>query len=682
MKKRMAAISLALLLISGCVACVSPAGVWAGTEIPPPEGLRAPERVRDAGLRIALTWEPREGAYGYYVYRADAPRGALERVGGKAADSMLAYPVFLDDGVEAGRDYYYAVSAVGLDLHEGPPSARVCARLDETARAAAGPRSIVCSLPDQRLYFFEGDQLVNITRCSTGLNNRTPAGRFRILSHARVNVGLGGAVCDYWMSFTSSHGMHSWPRGSRAYEAGLGAPASHGCIRQHPMEAYWPYYWAPNGTPLTITYSSLARRVISGCHCSGGAAQPSRGWHFAEGYTAEGYDTYLLLSNPGAGAAQARVAFNKESGEVTEMGVAIAPHSRYTLAVDGVPGMEAAAFSTQVVADVPVVAERAMYFAAGRRTGGTASLGAPQASSDWYFAEGYTAESFDTWLLLANPGDDAVGVEVSFCTDEGGTHQYGLRMGPHSRATVLVDSLPGLDAAAFSMQVHADGPIVAERAMYFTKGYIHGGHSCVGAAQPSRTWFFAEGCTRQFFESYILVGNPGDVDTVVAIDYYLEGGSVRHGYLVKARSRMTIPVGAQGGLAGTDMAFTVYAGAPVVVERSVYYDLDSHRGGHAAMGSPQASLTWYFAEGYTDGGFDTYLLLSNPSITPAHVEVAFQGDDGAVVSRGYLIQPQRRLSVSVDDIPGLQRSAFSTVVSSDVPVMAERAMYFVMARGY
>jgi hypothetical protein len=651
-------------------------------EIPPPAGLSVIQRPQDAGLRIALTWQGVEGAFGYNIYRSEYAGGPYSHAGGKAADSMQAYPVFLDDTAEAGKGYYYAVACVDMDMREGRLSGEVYAVLDPAARAAAGPKKIICSLSDQRLYFFEGDQIVNITRCSTGLNNRTPTGNFHILGHHGTNVGLGGAVCDYWMSFTSAHGMHAWPRGSRSYESGLGAPASHGCIRQHPMEAYWPYYWAPNGTPLTITYASLARRVISGCHSSVGATEPSPDWYFAEGYTAEGYDTYLLLSNPGESGLDANVYFLKESGEVLEQVCGIAPHSRYTLAVDDVTGMDAAAFSIEVHASGPVVAERAIYFAAGSRTDGTVSMGATQPSSEWYFAEGKTDQDFDTYLLMANPGDDGVNAWVYFFLEGGAVVDYVFWVGPHSRFTMPVDAFPVVGAASFSMQVHADGPIVAERAMYFNKGYIKGGHSTIGAASPSQSWYFAEGCTQKFLESYILVGNPGDVDAFVNVDFYLNYGSIRHEYLVTAHSRATIPISSQGGLSDTEMAFSVYSDQPVVAERSVYYDLDSHRGGHVTVGSPESSEQWYFAEGYTDGAFDTYILLSNPGFTPANVEVVFQRDDGALFAQGYIVPAQRRATVVVDALPGLERASFSTVVRSDVPIMAERAMYFVMTRGY
>lgn len=694
-KKILAAVAMLLafsLLTQGAVAaesltsneeaCSPPEVTTPGGGVMPPSGLREVERAEDAGVRIAITWEAVPGAMGYRVYRSDSPQGELLPVGGKAADSMQEYPVFLDEGVEQGKEYCYAVSTVDVDFREGPLSQRIMARLEPAARKAGGPKRIVCSLPDQRLYFYEGDQLINITRCSTGLNNATPAGNFRIIGHYGTHAGLGGAICDYWMAFTPSHGMHSWPRSSRGYETGLGAPASHGCIRQHPLEAYWPYYWAPDGTPLTITYASLARRVIAGCHDTIGATEPSTRWYFAEGYTAEAYDTYLLLSNPQGEGTDVRIAFFKDTGEVVEQVCGVAPHSRFTLAVDDVPGMDAAAFSIRVDADKPIIAERAMYFAAGQRTDGTVTLGSAVTSTEWYFAEGCTAGGFDTWLLLSNPGDEGVSAWVYFQLEGGGMVDYVFWVGPHSRYTVPVDAFPVVGAASFSMRVHADGPIVAERAMYFTKDYIRGGHVTMGAPALSREWFFAEGCTRRFYQSYILLGNPGDEDAFVAIDYYLNHGSIRHEYLVRARSRMTVPISSQGGLNDEEMAFSVFSDKPLVAERSLYYDLDSHRGGDVALGSPRASTTWYFAEGYTDNAFDTYILISNPSFAPAYVKAEFQREDGAVFSYHYLVPAQRRVTITADALPGLERAAFSAVLRSDEPVVAERAMYFVMPRGY
>jgi hypothetical protein len=645
-------------------------------------GLSRLGRPEDAGLRIALTWDTLPGAFGYSVYRSESEDGPFTSIGGKGADSMAIYPVFLDETAQAGKGYYYAVAVVDASLNEGPLCARVYAELEAAARVAGGSKSITCSLSDQRLYFFEGDQLVNIMRCSTGRNNATPTGHFRILGHSVVNVGLGGAVCDYWMSFTSAHGMHAWPRGLRGYESGLGAPASHGCIRLHPLEAYWPYNWAPNGTPLMITYGSLARRVITGCHDSCGAPELSTSWYFAEGYTGEAYDTFLLMYNPGENAVTAQVTFLKDGGGVVEGYYGISPHCRFTLKVDDVPLMDACAFAIQVNSDGPIMVERAMYFDAGSRNDGTASVGATQLSSDWYFAEGCTAMGFDTFILMANPADNGVTAWVYFCLEGGGTVEYACWIAPRSRFTLRTDELPGVGSSAFSTRVHAEGPIVAERAMYFSKGYIDGGHSSIGATQLSREWYFAEGCTRNFFESYILVGNPGDEDALVHIDYYYPDGSLRQSFVVWAGSRLTVPIGPQPGLDQRDVAFRVTADHDVVAERAIYYGLDSRKGGSASMGSTVTSRNWYFAEGHSDGTFDTYILLCNPGDSPAMVNVNFSREDCANFAYSFGLPAQRRISLHVDDLAGLERASFATTVSSDVPIVAERAMYFVMPVGY
>jgi len=217
-----------------------------------------------------------------------------------------------------------------------------------------GPKSMICSLPDQRLYFFEGDQLVNIMRCSTGLHGSTPQGRFGILNHHLSHGVVWGGVCDYWMGFTASHGIHAWPREVEpACETMLGSPASPGCITLHPRESQWPYYWAPDGTPLTVTGASLARMTVAGCHDAMGAREPSPDWYFAEGCTAGDFDTYLLMANPGEEAVEAAVSLFLEGGGEAGYRYTLAPHTRFTLPVDGLPELASAAFSMCVHATGP-----------------------------------------------------------------------------------------------------------------------------------------------------------------------------------------------------------------------------------------------------------------------------------------------------------------------------------------
>ncbi|MDY6794089.1 MAG: hypothetical protein SWK76_02225, partial [Actinomycetota bacterium] len=37
-----------------------------------------------------------------------------------------------------------------------------------------------------------------------------------------------------------------------------------------------------------------------------------------------------------------------------------------------------------------------------------------------------------------------------------------------------------------------------------------GGHDSPGVTSPSERWYFAEGCTRSGFDTWLCVANPGD----------------------------------------------------------------------------------------------------------------------------------------------------------------------------
>ncbi len=594
---------------------------------------------------------------------------------------MQDLPIFLDDNVESGKTYYYRVAMVDAEWREGPLCAPVTAELDTAAVIAAGPKSMTLSLPEQRIYFYEGGQLVNILRCSTGLYNATPTGYFRILNHLGTHAGVGGAVCDYWMSFTPKHGIHAWPKTSKGYEQGLGAPASHGCVRLHPLEAYWPYFWAPDGTPFTIIGYRISNYVVSGCHDTIGSPILSRDWYFAEGFTAGAFETYILMSNPSDSSVYADVDFFLEGGGKVTQGVWMSPHSRYTLGVDALPQLAWNAFSTHIHANAPIVAERAMYFVYSGKPDGSVTVGSSQLSRDWYFAEGYTGGEFDTYFTLANIGDTGTNVTMTFMLEDGSNIIHNCWVAPFSRYTVGVDGIPGLANAAFATWLHAESaPIVAERSVYFRKLYIKGGHASIGSTTLSDWWFFAEGCTRPFFQSYLVLGNPDDTAAVVDVVFYLQETCLMYSYRISPHARLTLDVNTLPYLNGRDIGFAIHANRPIVAERAIYYDLDSHRGGSASIGSVTPSNTWYFAEGYTGDAFDTYLCIANTDVNIANVQVRFQRTDGAVFDYYYQVTPQRRLTIGVDGLPGLGSASFSATITSDVPIVAEREMYFVFAR--
>jgi hypothetical protein len=107
------------------------------------------------------------------------------------------------------------------------------------------------------------------------------------------------------------------------------------------------------------------------------------------------------------------------------------------------------------------------WMMADGRHGGHDHIGSTQPSKMWYFAEGYTAKSFDEYILLQNPGDTEADVWLIYMVPGGSPVGYEYKVAPKQRATVHVDDTPGLEACEVSTQVSSTTPIIAERSMYF-----------------------------------------------------------------------------------------------------------------------------------------------------------------------------------------------------------------------
>jgi len=170
----------------------------------------------------------------------------------------------------------------------------------------------------------------------------------------------------------------------------------------------------------------------------------------------------------------------------------------------------------------------------------------------------------------------------------------------------------------------------------------------------------------------------------VQIRYLLPGGQapIVLGYAVGAHSRLTIPVDDQPGLGATDVSAVIHStnAVPIIAERAMYFSTggQAFRGGHDSAGVTQPSGHWFFAEGATGSFFNMFLLLANPDTTnAANVTVSYLLPDGTVIPVHHVIAPNSRQTYNVaDEAPALVSAAVSTVVDSDVPIVAERSMYW------
>lgn len=195
----------------------------------------------------------------------------------------------------------------------------------------------------------------------------------------------------------------------------------------------------------------------------------------------------------------------------------------------------------------------------------------------------------------------------------------------------------------------------------------------VTVAEPSRTWFLAEGSTLHGFEEFVLVQNPGNADATVRVTYQTPSGPVpRAPLVVPARSRRTIRVNDD---IAADVSTRLDSDQPVVVERAMYIvgPDGERREGHAVLGVTTAQPTWFLAEGSTQYGFDEYVLVQNPQSTPVNVTFTFSVENGGQVETRAVIPPTSRFTLYANSVV---TGDISARVDASGPVIVERAMYW------
>ncbi|MBU4193588.1 MAG: hypothetical protein KKF66_01145, partial [Actinobacteria bacterium] len=304
-------------------------------------------------------------------------------------------------------------------------------------------------------------------------------------------------------------------------------------------------------------------------HCSIGVNAPSRTWYLPEGCSAYGFETWLLIQNPNDSEATCTVTYMTEDWGAGTFEKKVPANSRCTYNMEDDIGQRNA--SIKVDSDIPVITERAMYRNSGR--GGHASIGTTAPASDWYLAEGCTAGTFETWVLVQNPNQEEATVTLTYMTQEGQVPQDPFRMPANSRKTIRVnDVLPNTD---FSTHASSDKPIIVERAMYWDNGTGEACHDTVGMSEPHTTFYLPDGKTAEGHETYILVQNPGDTPVEVEITYLTPEGTdnVAFTAAVPAGSRATFNMAERipDGQAAT-VVTCKSAGKKIMAERAMYWN--------------------------------------------------------------------------------------------------------------
>jgi uncharacterized repeat protein (TIGR01451 family) len=192
--------------------------------------------------------------------------------------------------------------------------------------------------------------------------------------------------------------------------------------------------------------------------------------------------------------------------------------------------------------------------------------------------------------------------------------------------------------------------------------------------------YLAEGATGTFFQTRIAIANPSSAMALVLTRFQRADGVVIPLYShIAPHARATIDVDQIPGLESADFSTLIEADVQVVADRTMTWDKTGY-GSHAERGIlTRTATTWYLAEGATHGGFSLFYLLQNPGPTAANIEITYlRLAPNPPIVLNYVVPPTSRLTIPVDDQPGLSETDVSAVLRStnSVPFIAERSMYF------
>jgi len=340
---------------------------------------------------------------------------------------------------------------------------------------------------------------------------------------------------------------------------------------------------------------------ISGGEQVMGVTGPSKNILFAEGTTRSGYQTWLALQNPGDTDANVLITYVYTDKPPKAQNLVVNATSRETVNVNLNAG-EGEDVSIAVASTEPIIGERVIYFESAVAIMGSGpsgvhnSTGVRSAGESWYFAEGTTRSNFQEYLCLMNPTGLDINATIQYLGQWGTVKTDTRVLAANSRTTLNVNTEVGPDQDV-SMYVTSDGPIVAERPMYFQ--YIPaalayqlwgGGHDTAGAQFAAYRWEFAEGTTRDGFQTYLCIANPNNLDVEVTIDYITsqEDGTketITESVTVEKNTRYTIRVNDEVA-AGRDVSTVLTCAVPIVVERPMYFSSNRYVGGGTSLGFP------------------------------------------------------------------------------------------------
>jgi hypothetical protein len=412
--------------------------------------------------------------------------------------------------------------------------------------------------------------------------------------------------------------------------------------------------------------------------------------YLAEGATGTFFDTEIALLNAGTTNAITLLEYQTLHGTTPTDYLIVPSDHRRTVNPELNPALAAESFATVIESDQPLTIERTMKWDA-THYGSHSETAAPAPQTVWYLAEGATPAPLNMFYLILNPGTADAHITVTYYRPQPRPPIVkNYTFGAHSRGNIWVDAEgPEFVAEEFSAKVESDVPIMVERVMYAdTPGKTWAaGTAAAGIHELSSTWFFAEGASSSFFNTFILIQNPNAAPVTVRATYLLDTGEVRSkDYPVMANSRFNISANSDSiGLLGHSFStrLETLGGEGILAERAMWWPSGGPwTEGHASAGVTSTG-TEFLVAGGEQGGADhakTYVLVANVSTFAASLRVRAIADDDTVIERFFAVPKNSRFNVDVAALfPEMVDKKFGLLIesigASPAQITAEVSVY-------
>jgi Family of unknown function (DUF5719) len=406
---------------------------------------------------------------------------------------------------------------------------------------------------------------------------------------------------------------------------------------------------------------------------------------FCPGVPATGEDGVggeLVIANAGSTEISVDVTLLNDDGTTVKLVVTVAPHDRTLLDVDAALSGQIVSAVVEVAGGGAIVEQRAFHPA-----GTAVSPCANSTSSNWYLADGFTVGDSRNQIVLTNPYDDAVIVDVGFATVDGSrtpSRYQGYPIDGHSVKIIDLgvagEGAQGEEVLAVKVE-STRGQLIVGRLQHFTSGGRLGFTMSLAAPALGGQWWFAAGEKGSGIDERYSLFNPTGDDIAVDVVFLGTGADPLDPIVVPARQVVTFDPGEVTGLGEGRHAsvFATLAEPSIVVERALTKIVDGQPSTSVVLGAvPRAedgfvASTWTMAVGPT-APTEQALVVFNVDNSEGTVTVEAVGAGGPVSIPGLdavPLPPAGLITIDLTDAATLDRQL---IVRSTTRIMVERSL--------